>query len=299
MTNSTTSKPSRIRILVAIHSVDDTVWRDWQAARQASAHAPRIALQRINRSEDEGEQFAVGLGYGETLRWFGPIDDADKRRLTIECAGAILDADGFSAATSALSGLARSGAAAVSAESASSARAITEGLVVLSHADTDLLALERARGELPAGFPVVAGHSLIGLENAHALFALFGKQRSRQLLAVVRIHGTVSSVPGLTDLVDLAHQEGWGLVVISGVGGGVDVLPRTANVKPEVASNLTSYFMAGGVTNVAQALRYGAFEQLGFVIGYEPPRPMPAHGLYHPDLLVTNAAEWDGHCAPD
>jgi cobaltochelatase CobN len=32
---------------------------------------------------------------------------------------------------------------------------------------------------------------------------------------------------------------------------------------------------------------------------FAPPRPMPAHGLYHPDLLVTDAAEWTSHRVPD
>src|ERR1700730_5636465 len=105
-TSPTSSTPSRIRILVATQTVDDAAWRDWQDARQASACASRIVLQRVNRSDGTGEPFAVGLGYGETLRWFGPIDDADKRRLTIEYAGAVLDADGFPSVVSALSGLA-------------------------------------------------------------------------------------------------------------------------------------------------------------------------------------------------
>src|SRR6266850_7454656 len=103
------SRPSRIRILVATHGVDDASWEDWQSARQASAHASRIALQRVVRG-DARDLNAVGLGYGETLRWFGPIDDADKRRLTIEYAGAVLDADDFPPATT-LSGLAHSCAA--------------------------------------------------------------------------------------------------------------------------------------------------------------------------------------------
>src|SRR6266849_4453739 len=110
-TGGESSRPSRIRILVATHGVDDESWGDWQAARQASAHASRIALQRVLRGDDARDPYAVGLGYGETLRWFGPIDDADKRRLTIEYAGAVLDADGFPPAASALSGLARSPAA--------------------------------------------------------------------------------------------------------------------------------------------------------------------------------------------
>ncbi len=292
------SRPSRIRILVATHGVDDESWEDWQAARQASAHASRIALQRVVRG-DARDLNAVGLGYGETLRWFGPIDDADKRRLTIEYAAAVLDADGFFPTPSAPPELACRPAGAACGEPGSSTAAVTEGLVLLSHAETDLLALERARSELPADFPPVVGHSLLALSTADALFALFGARRSPRLLAIVRIHGTPSSVPGLADLIGLAHREGWGLVVISGVGGGAELLPRTSSITPELASNLTSYFMAGGVANVAQALRYAAVEYLGMAGAFAPPQPMPAHGLYHPDLLVTNAAEWASHRAPD
>jgi hypothetical protein len=302
MTMRTTSpdgtRPSRIRILVATHGVDDESWEDWQAVRQASPHASRIALQRVFRNDDSRELCAVGLGYGETLRWFGPIDDADKRRLTIEYAGAVLDADGFPPAASPLPAPAGAAAAARD-EPASSTAEFTAGLVLLSHAETDLLALERARAELPADFPAVVGHSLLGLSAADALLALFGARRSPRLLAIVRIHGSPSSVPGLADLIALAHQEGWGLVVISGVGGSVELLPRTSRVTPELAANLTSYFMAGGAANVAQALRYAALEYLGITGAFAPPRPMPAHGLYHPDLLVTDVAEWASHRVPD
>jgi len=295
-TSPESSRPSRIRILVATQGVDERSWEDWQAARQASPHASRIALQRVSREEPR-DRCAVGLGYGATLRWFGPIDDAGKRRLTIEYAGAVLDADGFPAAGCALPAPARGAEGPAYQETASGTAELTEGLMLLSHAETDLLALERARPELPAGFPTVVGHSLLGLCTSDALFALFGARRSPRLLAIVRIHGTHASVPGLTDLIGLAHQEGWGLVVISGVGAGAELLPRTSKVKAELASNLTSYFMAGGTTNVAQALRHAAVEYLGITGEFAPPRPMPAHGLYHPDLLVTNAAEWTSHRA--
>jgi cobaltochelatase CobN len=297
-TSPASSRPSRVRLLIATHGVDDKTWEDWQAARLASAHAPRIVLQRVDRSDDARYRHAVGLGYGEALRWFGPMDDADKRRLTIEFAGAVLDADGFPTTACALNAFAFPAAPAASEASDLSADGVTEGLVLLSHAETDLLALERARSDLPAGFPSVVGHSLLGLASSDALSALFGARRSSQLFAIVRIHGTVSSVSGLAELIALAYREGWALVVISGVGGSAELLPRTSNVKPELASNLTSYFMAGGVANVAQALRYAAAEHLGFAVGFEPPRPMPAHGLYHPDLLVTSAAEWNCQRAP-
>src|ERR1700678_1078655 len=308
MDNSrSTSSPSRIRILVAApsdagqpgeaHRDRDAAWQDWQAARRSSTRGTRMVLQRVFRG-GEGLRLAVGLGYGETLRWFAPIDDPDKRRMIIEYAGAVLDADGFPEPPAALAAAACA-AEPVPAEPASGEPPATAGLMLLSHAETDLLALERARAELPPDFPSVVGHSLLGLSGPEALFALFGGRRSTQLLAIVRIHGTVSSVAGLSDLVAMAHREGWGLVVISGVGGSVDMLPRTSNVKPEAASNLTSYFMAGGATNVAQALRYAAAEHLGFAGGFDAPRAMPAHGLYHPDLLVTSAAEWESHRRPE
>jgi cobaltochelatase CobN len=274
--------------LVEANEVDDQIWEDWQSARRASPYASRIAIQRIIRRDGAHGACAVGFGYGETLRWFGPIDDAQRRRLALEYAGAVLDADGFSAAVPAMVALACEESAPIQAP-------LLGGLVLLSHADTDLLALERARAELPAGFPAVAGHSLLGLSDSNALLGLFGGRRSPRLLAIVRIHGTVSSVPGLAELIALAHQEGWGVVVISGVGGSAELLPRTANVKAALASNLTSYFMAGGVTNVTQALRYAAAEHIGIDVGFAPPRPMPAHGLYHPDLLLTSAAEWAAH----
>src|ERR1700736_6090215 len=133
------SRPSRIRILVATHGADNDTWEHWQAARQASPHASRIALQRVFRNDEARDPRAVGLGYGETLRWFGPIDDADKRRLTIEYAGAVIDADGFPAAACPLPALANRAAACD--EPASSTAGITEGLMLLSPWETDLLAL--------------------------------------------------------------------------------------------------------------------------------------------------------------
>ena len=234
---------SRIRILIAARVADDAAWLEWQEARQSSTHAAKIHLQRVHRDDGSAERLEVGLGYGEALRWYGPIDDVYKRRLIIEYAEAVLDADGFPAHTTALSACEHGRAADAGhstpdcgampgSDAKPRSEAVTEGLVLLSHAETDLLALERARSELPPDFPAVAGHSLIGL-SASALLALFGARRSPRLLAIARLHGSVPSVPGLGDLIALAHREGWALVVISGAGGGMDLLPRTSNVEPE------------------------------------------------------------------
>jgi cobaltochelatase CobN len=289
-----TSKPSRIRLLIATSGLDETAWDDWQRTLRANAYAPRMALQRLDRNDADHAPCAVGIGYGEALRWFAPIDDHDKRCLAIEFAAQVLEANGFCEPPAALRHL-KCGAR--PRDSASPLRFV-QGIVVLSHAETDMLALERARAALPASFPTVVGHSLLNVPTAEALLALFADKRAPELLAIVRIHGTVAAVPGLQDLIALAHREKWGLVVISGIGGGAELLPRTPDITAELASNLTSYFMAGGVANVSHALRYAAYERLTAPVTFEPPRPMPAHGLYHPDLLITTAKEWAAHESP-
>src|SRR5260370_21930622 len=151
-TSPESARPSRIRILVATHGVDDESWEDWQAARQASPHASRMALQRVFRNDEQRDLCAVGLGYGEMLRWFGPIDDADKRRLTIEYAGAVLDADGFPPAASPLPALAGRPAAAPPHETALGTGRLTEGLGGLSPAENGLLRVLQTRAGLSAAF---------------------------------------------------------------------------------------------------------------------------------------------------
>lgn len=290
MSRAESPLPSRLRILVAGAMTDDPAWADWQDARQSSPNAARIALQRVARGGDASVIHSAGIGYGQTLRWFGPIDSALRRRQVVAYASAILDAGEFVAADLELAAC-QLGVAAEAAE-------ILDGLIVLSHAETDLLALDRARAELPPGFPTLRTAALIPLATADRLLALFGTRRAPSLLAIFRLHGSVASVPGLVELIELAQREGWGLVVISGAGSA-EPLPRTSKIQAEFAANLTSYFMAGGVANLTQALRYAAAEHHGLAMSYAPPQPMPAHGLYHPDLLIVSAAEWESQRAAD
>ncbi len=290
---------ARIRVLVATDGPDDGSWSNWQTAREASRHASRIVLQKASRSAHVESPRSVGLGYAETLRWFGPVESATARHRIIQYAEAVLDADEFPPPTAELSALVL--LPANGPQSVPREVALTEGIVFLTHAQTDLLALERARSELPEDFPSLTGISLNGICTPGGLVALLGEKRSARLLAIVRVHGEASSVAGLEELLDLARQEGWSVVVVSGVGSSALPFPRTADITAEMAENLTTYFMAGGVGNVVQALRYAAHESLGLSCDFEPPRAMPAHGLYHPDLLVTDEAEWRGYraeCSP-
>jgi len=301
------SPPTRIRLLVAAGTVEDPSWAAWLAARDASNQASRIVLQRVSRKGELSAQPAVGLGFGETLQWFGPVDDDGGRRLIVEYAERVLEAGAFPPLGTELRAMGSTGSQAATA-------ATRTGIVLLSHADTDLLALWRAMDELPAGFPTVAGYSLNGLTRPGALSQLVAGGPAAKLAAIVRVHGVAAAVPGLIELVSEADRDGWHVIVISGVDSGTGVgglpaiapgvgagaaeLPRTASVSDELARGLTAYFMAGGVGNVLQGVRRVACELLGIAAQFTAPQEMPAHGLYHPDLLVTSAAEWDDYRAP-
>ena len=211
------------------------------------------------------------------MRWFARIDTPQRRSLIIDYAASILEQERFPTPVPELCEL--------------SIAASTTGIVLLSHAETDLLALESARSLLPADFPPIAGYSLNGLTSPDSLAKWVGT--GHELFVIARVHGAAVAVPGLMPLVARAHEEGWSLATISGVGAGVEAGTRTPNVSAEVVANLTAYFQAGGVHNVAQAMRYVAHEYLDTAVSVEPARTMPAHGLYHPDLLVTTANEWN------
>jgi hypothetical protein len=87
--------PSRIRLLVATSGLDATGWDDWQQALRTNPFAPRMALQRVDRKDAEQSHYAVGVGYGETLWWFAPINGRDTRGLVIQFAAAVLEGNGF------------------------------------------------------------------------------------------------------------------------------------------------------------------------------------------------------------
>jgi cobaltochelatase CobN len=304
--------PTRIRLLLSAVTAEDPAWAAWQADKRASPQAARIVLQRV--SPKSGPEPAVGLGYGETLRWFAPVADAAARRSIIEYAEQVLAAGKFVPLGPALQPLAFDPSSVTdSTRSASATSALSlsgvglnntvstsvpasAGIVLLSHAETDLLALDRAVDELPAGFPAVIGHTLNGVSNADELPMLIGNAPG---VTIVRIHGTAASVPGLVELVADAQRAGPSIVVISGIGADAGTLPRTPDISHELATALTAYFMAGGVGNVVQAMRRVAYDLLGVPTQFDPPAQMPAHGLYHPDLLVTSVEEWQTYRVPN
>jgi len=282
---------ARIRLLIAHASADKPAsWGDWLALRATSVNARRIALQVVMRPDCDAE--AVGVGFGERLRWFSPVDDLHARRLIIDYADQVLQS-GWVEVPEPLRALLRGASEPVGAQ----VGAVGSGIVLLSHAETDLLVLERVKALLPEGFPTVTGCSLLGITRTDELLQRVGTL-SADTAVIVRVHGTSHSVPGLQGMRDAANQGGWKLVSISGVDASAESLTRSADVSAAFTERLARYFLEGGPANVAQALRYTAAVLLAVNVSHELPASMPAHGLYHPDLLITTPEEWAAHRDP-
>jgi cobaltochelatase CobN len=168
-----------------------------------------------------------------------------------------------------------------------------DGLLFLTHADTDLLALRHALADLPEGFPSVRALSLGQVAPEGHLAAALACPGPEPRVVLARLLGGLPSVPGFRGLADAARGRGQHLIVVSGTGSPDPELTAASTVSPAVVHEATAYLQAGGRDNLAQLLRFLADHLLLTGFGYEPPAEQPQHGLYHPDLPRGAAlADW-------
>jgi cobaltochelatase CobN len=169
----------------------------------------------------------------------------------------------------------------------------TDGILFLSHADTDLLALRPALAGLPDDFPPVRGLSLSKVSTAEHLSAALAWQGAAPRVVVVRLLGGVESVAGFRALTESARARGQHLIVVSGTGIPDPELTASSTVSPAVVHETTAYLQAGGPDNLAQMLRFLADHLLLTGFGHAPPTELPQHGVYHPDLpRGATLADW-------
>jgi cobaltochelatase CobN len=159
-----------------------------------------------------------------------------------------------------------------------------DGILFLTHADTDLLALRPALAGLPDGFPPVRALSLGQVATEEHLAAALAWPGAAPRVVVARLLGGASSVPGFRALADAARARGQHLIVVSGTGVPDPELTAASTVSPAVVHETTAYLQTGGADNLAQLLRFLADHLLLTGFGYSPPTELPQHGVYHPDL---------------
>jgi cobaltochelatase CobN len=170
---------------------------------------------------------------------------------------------------------------------------LVDEILLLSHADTDLLTLRRAMDDLPDGFPQVRMASLNRVKSEEHLAALVDDGGRVARIVIARVHGGPDDLPGWRRLAQYARQTDLRLLLINAVGPLMPEFAAGSTVPVAVIDRATAYLQAGGVANLANLARFAADDLLRTDFGSMPPVGLPQHGLYHPDLpRDARITEW-------
>ncbi|MPY87442.1 MAG: cobalt chelatase [Luteitalea sp.] len=170
-------------------------------------------------------------------------------------------------------------------------------LALMSHADTDLLALKRVQTALPADLEVV-GVSLVRLQTDEHLSLLLEGSLAGAHILVVRLHGELDSLPGFARLRAWAIDRSTPMVVVSGTGEPRADFARASTVSLDVVEAVRTYLTLGGPRNLSECLTFLADRLLLTAHGSAPPLDVPEHGVYLPDVEHATIDDWEQRCDP-
>ncbi len=171
------------------------------------------------------------------------------------------------------------------------------GIMLLSHADTDLLTLAKAKELLPPELEVNC-FSLNALHSEDQMEALLAGELGRAQVIVLRVHGPLSCVPAFTRLRETCVERGQSLVLISGTGELSPEFSQTVNVPADVMETAASYLALGGISNFVELCHFLSDRLLLSGYGYALPTPMPEHGVYLPDMDAATIEDWERSVDP-
>jgi cobaltochelatase CobN len=170
-------------------------------------------------------------------------------------------------------------------------------IMLLSHADTDLLTLIKASESLPPELSVSA-FSLNSVRNADQMNVLITGEMSKAKIIVVRCHGPLSCIPGFDKLKAACIGRGQSLVLVSGTGDNASEFAETINVPADVMQTASGYLDLGGVANMGELLRFLSDRLMLTGYGYAAPSSMPEHGIYLPEMDVATFEDWKRQADP-
>jgi len=154
-------------------------------------------------------------------------------------------------------------------------------ILLLTTADTEILAAARARALLPDGFPAVRCANPAAVEDPAALLdeVLPGVR-----LVLVRLLGGRRAWPeGMAELERRCRADphcGPALVALGGEMEPAADLAASSTAPAGVVAEAFEYLRHGGVENVANLLRFLVDTLLMEGFGFAPPAPLPDHGFW-------------------
>jgi cobaltochelatase CobN len=170
-------------------------------------------------------------------------------------------------------------------------------IMLLSHADTDLLTLIKTSETLPEDLRV-SGFSLNALRTEDQMNVLILGEMSKAKVIVVRCHGPLSGIPGFDRLKATCIERGQSLVLVSGTGDNASEFSETINVPADVMQTASGYLDLGGVSNFGELFRFLSDRLMLTGFGYTTPSPMPEHGIYLPEMDAATFEDWQRQADP-
>jgi cobaltochelatase CobN len=155
-------------------------------------------------------------------------------------------------------------------------------ILILTTADTEILAISEAVGSLPEGFPVVRAANPSRL-NADQTDQLIDEVRPR--VVVVRLLGGIRAwEEGFRQLQKSCARRQVALIAVPGDQQADAQLAAACTAPPAVSQRVYEYLQHGGAGNVEHLLRYLANTALGAAFEVQPARELAWEGVYHPHL---------------
>lgn len=166
-------------------------------------------------------------------------------------------------------------------------------IVVLSSADTTLALLASVFPRLEAGFPEVrlANQSFLR-QPASVDFYIDDVVRHAKVVIVDHLGGESYWPYGIERLVSLARSEKQVLAMFSGDLTEDPNLIAKSTADAAFCRVLSRYLREGGARNAEAFLRAIAHHALGFGREPQPPSPLPAVAIYHPEHDIAVIDDW-------
>ncbi|MDR5735613.1 cobaltochelatase subunit CobN [Caballeronia sp. LZ025] len=166
-------------------------------------------------------------------------------------------------------------------------------IVVLSSADTTLALLASAFPRLEAGFPEVrlANQSFLR-QPASVDFYIDDVVRHAKVVIVDHLGGESYWPYGIERLVSLAKSEKQVLAMFSGDLTEDPNLIAKSTADAAFCRVMSRYLREGGARNAEAFLRAIAHHALGFGREPQPPSPLPAVAIYHPEHDIAVIDDW-------
>ena len=160
-------------------------------------------------------------------------------------------------------------------------------IVFLTTSDTDILTLDRAKSALPGGLAdTLAINPFALLQEEGAFEGFLSETLPGASLVLTRLLGGDKALgERFATLESECSRLGISLVACSGEPVRDAVFERRSTTPAIVAQTAFEYLNHGGVSNLANLLRFLSDEALSSEYGYEPPVPLPQDGVYRAGRL--------------